>query len=102
MKKRDTKICDSKRGCGLLKDTLNDFGRNPRTIDGREHICKECKSKYATSVRDITHERISGGRPYSNKFSFDYGRLPPLWKERLPLAQATMKKSCKPDPDSES
>ena len=93
MKPRATKICDSKRGCGLLKDLAKDFGRNPRTLDCREPICKECKGLYATNMRDVVGERIAHGRPYSNKFSFDYGRLPPLWKERLPIAQAKISKA---------
>ena len=93
MTKRTTKICDSIRGCGLLKDLLNDFGRNPRTVDGRENICKECKNLISATARNSSQERNSGGRPYSNKFSFDYGRLPPLWKERLPLVQAKIRKT---------
>ena len=80
------RVCSGKHGCGFPK-LLTEFPLSLKGESGRYHTCKECMGERNKRDRKVTAED-NHERSLEDRKSFDYGRLPPMWEERLPLATA--------------
>ena len=79
--------CTGKNGCYEWKEETNFATCNGERIN----VCKACyclKNKRQRKVSAVDPD----SRPLHERSSFDYGRLPEMWKKKLPLAIANLKK----------